>query len=172
MTGARPWCTPAARMDRPIRPAISSTSSGSNAAPQLNGAGYTVACQAQNPVRHSSWTRAGMPNRLLATICACAAASERAPADWLDGCRAERPGELPEPVPDDLVERLAVHHVRLCGATPAPEASAPTQMPASWATFSSSVISGISAAARSAGDSRVSRQRAPSPGVVTAPAWD
>ena len=155
-------------MDRPIRPAISSTSSGSNAAPQLSGAGYTVACQVQNPVRHSSWTWAGMPSLLLAAIRAGAAASERAPGTGSTGAVPNGRVSCPSPCLMTSSNGWPSTMSAWCGATPWPEALAPTQTPASWATFSSSVSSGISAAARCAGDRLVSRQCGPSRGVTGA----
>ncbi len=149
----------------PIRPAISSTSSGSNAAPQLSGsAGYTVACQALKPVRHSSWTRAGIPNLLLATICACAAASERAPATGSTGFVPNGRVSCPRPCLMTSSNGWPSTMSAWCGAHAlASEASAPTQTAYQLErAFSSSVSSGISAAARCAGrEPCVSRQCVP-----------
>ena len=50
-------------MTRPICAPIRSMRSGSKLAPQHSGDGYTVACQAASPVRHSSCTMAGIPCR-------------------------------------------------------------------------------------------------------------
>jgi hypothetical protein len=49
--------------------AISATASGSNDAPHASGVGNAVACHAAKPVKHSSCTMAGIPNRFEATIC-------------------------------------------------------------------------------------------------------
>ncbi len=58
---------PRARIEAPIAAAISVTSSGSNAAPQASGVGKVAAFHADSPVRHSSWTIAGMPSRVPVT---------------------------------------------------------------------------------------------------------
>ena len=90
-------------MVTPICAPIRSTRSGSNVAPQHSGDGYTVACQAASPVRHSSCTRAGIPSRPAATIWRWVSATARAPSAGVDRRGAEGPGELPEAVPDQLV---------------------------------------------------------------------
>ena len=53
---------PSCRIDSPIAAAISATSSGSKDAPQASGVGKVAAFHAASPVRHSSWTIAGMPS--------------------------------------------------------------------------------------------------------------
>ena len=72
-------------MSRPIAAAIRSTRSGSNVAPQAIAAGYTVAPNVVNPVRHSSWTRAGMPSREAPMTIRCWRTSSAAPSAAVSG---------------------------------------------------------------------------------------
>ena len=90
-------------MVAPIWAPIRSMRSGSKVAPQHSGEGYTVACQAASPVRHSSCTMAGMPCRPAAMIWRWLRATARAPSAGVTGAGAVDPGELPEAVPDQLV---------------------------------------------------------------------
>lgn len=102
-----------------------------------------------------------MPNRLAATICACEAASDRAPSTGSTG--AVPNGRVSWPSPCWMTVLHCGSSLIMsdwCGATPSPVASAPTHTPTSWAIFSSSDIFGRSASARSAGVSRGSRHGA------------
>ena len=97
-TGARPWWMPSARMDPPIAAPISATSSGSKAAPQASGVGKVAAFQTDRPVRHSSWTIAGMPSRVLVTSFALEVPQPGGPGAGVDGPGAVGPGEVAEAV--------------------------------------------------------------------------
>ena len=106
-----PWWMPRVLMISPIRAPIVSTRAGSKVAAQHKGEGKMVACQAARPVRISSCTWAGMPNR-FAAITARWRCGQRAHAlARLDRRGAERPGELSQPVRDGLLPRLAAHGV-------------------------------------------------------------
>jgi len=67
-------------MDSPMARPISATRPGSNAAPQASGVGNVAARQAARPVRHSSWTRAGMPSRVSRLRRRCSSHSHAARA--------------------------------------------------------------------------------------------
>ncbi len=69
---------PSSRIESPMTPPISATSSGSNVAPQASGVGKVAAFQAESPVRHSSCTRAGMPSRVSRRSRCCSAHSHAA----------------------------------------------------------------------------------------------
>jgi hypothetical protein len=101
-----------------------------------------------------------MPKRLAATICAWETASERAPRTGSTGAVPNGLVSWPSPCRMTSLQGAPSIMSAWYGATPPPSASAPAQTPTSWAIFSSSVMSGTSAAARSAGDSRGSRHRA------------
>ena len=127
-TGARPWCTPTARMLVPMAAAMFATSTGSKLAPQASGVGKMVADQAAKPVRHSSWATAGMPSRLAATIRAWSPASARIPA-------AGGTGRVPNtrvscPIPCRMSSSsggCSSLNWSCMGATPSPSADAPIQ---------------------------------------------
>ncbi len=89
---------PSARIEAPIAAPISSTSSGSKAAPHASGVGKVAAVQAARPVRHSSCTIAGMPSRVPVTSRRWNSHSHAGPLDRVDRAGAVRPGEVPEPV--------------------------------------------------------------------------
>ena len=57
-----------------------------------------------SPVRHSSWTRAGMPSRVPVTSRRCHPHSHRGPLDRVDRAGPVRPSRWPEPVLGDLLE--------------------------------------------------------------------
>jgi hypothetical protein len=102
-----------------------------------------------------------MPNRLASATCRCDAASERAPATGSTG-RVPN-GRVSWPRPCAMTSAQTTGSLVMscwCGATPAPEGSAPTQTPTSWASFSSSVIASTSASTRSATGREVSRHAA------------
>jgi hypothetical protein len=128
-TGASPWWTPRPRISRPIRSPILATSAGSKLAPQHSGDGYTVACQAASPVRHSSCTIAGIPNRPAVMICCCVRATLRAPISGSTGTvpNALVSWPMPSLISSSKPTASAVNSC-WCGAT-SPAASMPTHTP-------------------------------------------
>lgn len=150
-TGARPWWMPTARIDAPMACAISVTRAGSKLAPQASGVGKTVACQAEKPVRHSSWAMAGTPNRLPARIRDCSSASRAAPSAGSTGTVPKGRVRCPRPC-GSRASRAALRATYACwpGATAAVSVpmSAPSHTLDSWAVFSSGVIRASRSAAR------------------------
>ncbi len=117
-------------MVAPICAAIRSMRSGSNVAPQHSGEGYTGACQAASPVRHSSCTMAGMPCRPAAMIWRWLRATARAPS--AGGTGAVPYTRVSCPMPSWMrTSQLpaAATWSCWCGATSPLAASAPTQTP-------------------------------------------
>ena len=146
-------------MTRPICAPIRSMRSGSKLAPQHSGDGYTVACQAASPVRHSSCTMAGIPCRPAATICRWTAATARAPSAGLIG--AVPYGRVSCPTPSLISASQLTSGAAAscwCGATGPLVASTPTQTPYSCAIFSRTVIWASRSRTRSAGLASGSRQ--------------
>ena len=105
--------------------------SGSNVAPQHSGEGYTGACQAASPVRHSSCTMAGMPCRPAAMIWRWLRATARAPSAGVTGAVPYTRVSCPIPSLDEVVpaDPAAATWSRWCGATSPLAASTPTQTP-------------------------------------------
>ena len=170
-TGARPWCTPTARIAAPIALAISRTSAGSNEAPHASGVGKIVAVQAAKPVRHSSCATAGMPNLLAAMTRACSAASARMPSAGVTGRVPNTRVSWPIPHlmssssdgPSWLKNRSCI------GATPPSSPAAPIQTLPSWASFSSRVILPSRSVTRSSTGNPGSRQVSTSVWVTCSP---
>ncbi len=126
-TGARPWCTPSPRIAVPTWAAIRSISCGSNEAPQHSGDGYTVACQASIPVRHSSCTMAGMPNRPAATIWSWSTATARAPSAGATGAVPNTRVSWPRPASMRVSQSGTGAASCWCGTTSPRAESTPTQ---------------------------------------------
>jgi hypothetical protein len=116
-------------MASPMQRAMRSTSPGSKLAPQHNGDGKIVACQAARPVRHSSWTSAGMPCRPAAMIWRWVRASPRAPMPGSTG--AVPNGRVSWPIPSRTTagQSGAAACSCWCGATSPRAASSPTHTP-------------------------------------------
>jgi len=166
-TGARPWCTPLARMLVPMAAAMSRTRPASKDAPQASGAGKIVARHAAKPVRHSSCAMAGMPNRLAATIRCCRPARASMPAAGGTGrvpnTRVSWP--MPSRNRSSMGGSSALNSCCM-GASPkppSPSPEAPIHTLPSCASFSASVIWPSRSATRSAAGRDGSRQ-----GSVTA----
>ena len=144
-TGARPWCTPLARMPVPMAAAIWRTRPGSKDAPQASGAGKIVAFQAAKPVRHSSCAIAGMPNLLAATIRRCSPARASIPAAGGTGRVPNTRVSWPMPSRNRSSTGGSSALSSCCmGASPtspsSPSPEAPIHTLPSWASFSASVI--------------------------------
>jgi len=158
-TGARPWCTPLARMLVPMAAAIARTRPVSKDAPQASGAGKIVARQAAKPVRHSSCAMAGMPNRLAATIRCCSAARASLPTAGGTGRVPNTRVSCPRPSWNKSSSGGSSSLNSCCmGATPSPSPEAPIHTLPSCATFSASVIRFSRSATRSATGRDGSRQ--------------
>ena len=115
-TGASPWWMPSLAMLSPIAAPIRSTRSGSKLAPHDSGVGKVAAFQAARPVRHSSWTIAGMPRRVFGSEPALGVPEPRRAGRRLDRAGAEDPGEVAEPVRG---ERLELRRVVSASSRPA-----------------------------------------------------
>ncbi len=149
---------PTERIDSPIAAAIRRIRAGSKVAPHARGVGKMVACQAVKPVRHSSWARAGMPNRLAAATFFWKAARARAPSVGSTGAVPKGRVSWPRPWGSRPSRSTASETSCWNGATSSPSASEPGQMLESWASFSSSVIRDSRSAARSSAGREVSCQ--------------
>ena len=91
-----------------------------------------MACQAVNPARHSSWTSAGIPQRLAATIWACEAARDLAPTLGSTGAVPNGRVSCPSPPAMASAQIGASCDMSSCwGATAAAVDSAPTHRPTS-----------------------------------------
>lgn len=110
-------------------PPSSSTSSGSNVAPQDSGTGYAVACQAVKPARHSSWATAGMPKRPASAIRRWARARACAPSAGSTGAVPKERVSWPSPRVISSSQSYEEAISLWSGATPPPSVAAPTHTP-------------------------------------------
>ena len=134
-----PWWIPRVRMVSPICAPICSTRAGSKDAAQHSGEGKIVARQAASPVRISSCTWAGMPNRFAAITARWRSASARAPSLGSTGAEPNGLVSCPSPSAMHSSHVQSTHGVTSMGAISPTSGSTPHR-PDSWATFSARVI--------------------------------
>jgi hypothetical protein len=117
-------------MPWPMTAPIRSTRPGSKLAAQHSGEGKAVAVHAASPVRHSSCTSAGMPNRPAAMICRWLSARPFAPSSGSTGAVPKGRVSCPSPVLISASQSTGAAAISCwCGATSPSVASIPTHTP-------------------------------------------